>query len=65
LGANRVGTGANKGLDFEILFEGLKEDLDLPAILIDGGNGSSGKVQMISRECTSPEKTDTKNAWIC
>jgi hypothetical protein len=37
LGANRIGAGADKGLDVEILLQRLKEDLNLPAILIDGG----------------------------
>jgi hypothetical protein len=48
LSTHRVGAGADKGLDFEILFQSFKEDLDLPTLLIDGGNGGSSKAQMIS-----------------
>lgn len=35
-----VGRGADEGLDFEVLFDGLEEEkLDLPALLVDRGDG--------------------------
>src|SRR5574337_609569 len=40
LNFHRVGTGSNKGLYLEVLFECLKKQFDLPAILIEGGNSS-------------------------
>ena len=39
LNAHRVGTGANEGLDLEVLFERFKEQFDLPALLVNGGDG--------------------------
>lgn len=42
-----VGAGAYEGFDFEVLFDGFKEELDLPALFIDFGNGGGGKVKAV------------------
>lgn len=34
-----VGTGAHKHLDLQVLFERLEEQFDMPAILVDVGDG--------------------------
>ena len=43
LGFNGVGTGADEGLDLAKLLERREEQFDLPALLVDGGNGGGGK----------------------
>ena len=40
LGLHRVGRGAHEGLDLQVLLEGLEEQLDLPAVLVDRGDGA-------------------------
>jgi len=45
-----VGTGAYEGLHFEVLFEGLEEELDLPAIFVDGGDSRRAKVEVVGQE---------------
>lgn len=39
LGLDRIRRGANEGLDLQILLERLEEQFDLPAILVDCGDG--------------------------
>ena len=34
-----VEAGTDEGLEFEVLLQGLEKSLDLPAILVDGGDG--------------------------
>lgn len=58
LGLDRVRRGADAGLDLQVLFERFEEQLDLPAILVDGSNGGCAeavvigeKHQGISRVC--------------
>lgn len=47
---DRVGRGANEGLDLQILLGGLEEQFDLPAILVDRGDGTGTKPVMIGDE---------------
>ena len=43
-------TGAHKGLDLEVLFQGFKEDLNLPAVFVDGSNGRGPQFQVIGQK---------------
>lgn len=45
LDAEGVFAGAHESLDLEILFESFEEEFDLPAILVDGGDGGGAKLQ--------------------
>jgi hypothetical protein len=36
---DHIGADPDKGIDLEALFQGLEEQFDLPAVLINGGNG--------------------------
>jgi len=47
---NSIGTGADKGFDLQIAFEGLKEEFDLPALLVDFTNGAGGELKMIGEK---------------
>ena len=42
-----VGTGAGEGLDPKRLFDGLEEQLDLPAVLVDGRDGGGRQLQVV------------------
>lgn len=50
LDAQRVLAGADKALDLEVLFERLEEQLDLPALAVDGGQGGGPKLQMVGQK---------------
>ncbi len=50
LGLDGIGAGANEGFDFAKLLERLEKQLDLPAFLIDGGDGGGGEVEVIGEE---------------
>lgn len=43
-------TGAHERLDFEVLLQGLEEEFDLPALLLDGGNGTGGQMHDVGQE---------------
>ena len=45
LDGHGVGRSADEGLDAEVLLDGLEECLDLPALLIDSGDGGSSQVR--------------------
>ena len=45
-----VGTGAGEGLDPKRLFDGLEEQLDLPAVLVDGRDGGGRQLQVVGDE---------------
>ena len=49
-----VGTGAYEGLHFEVLFEGLEEELDLPAIFVDGGDSGGAEIKQIGEQHDFP-----------
>ena len=42
-----VGASADKALDAEVLLQRLEEQLDLPALAVDGGNGGGGEAVMV------------------
>jgi hypothetical protein len=46
LNLDSIGTGSDKGLDLEVLFQMLEEDFNFPTVLVDGGDrtGSQGKI---------------------
>ena len=50
LNLHRIGRRADERLDLQVLFERLKEQLDLPAILIDGGDGGRAEAVMIGEK---------------
>src|SRR6185295_15192107 len=50
LDAQGVLAGADEALDLEVLFEGLEEELDLPAVAVDVGQGGGGKLQMVGQD---------------
>lgn len=45
-----IGRGADEGLDLQVLLERLEEQFDLPAILVDRGNGGSPEAMMVGDE---------------
>src|SRR6516164_5021851 len=45
-----IGAGPHKGLDLQVLLQGLEEQLDLPAVLVDGGDGRSPEGQVVGQE---------------
>jgi len=51
---HRVFTGSNKDFDLELLLQALERQFDLPPLLIDGGNGTRGKMHDVSQECQCP-----------
>jgi len=50
LRAHRVGMGAVKRLDPQVLLDPLEEKLDLPAVLVDRGHGQRGQLEMVGDE---------------
>ena len=40
----------DKGFDFEMLLEGFEKDLDLPSVLVDIGDSSSTKFEMVAQK---------------
>ena len=47
-----VGAGAHESLDAQILFQRLEEQLDLPALAVDGSDGGSSEAAMIGEKHT-------------
>ena len=47
---DRIRGGADEGLDLQILFDRLEEQFDLPAILVDRGDGAGTEAVMIGDE---------------
>ena len=45
-----IGTGPHKGLDLKVLFQGFKEDLNLPTLFVDGRNGGRTQFQIVGQE---------------
>ena len=54
LDAQGVFAGAHEALHFEILLERLEKQLDLPAVLIDGGNGRGAKRDQVGQQHDLP-----------
>ena len=50
LGAHGVFVRAKKRFDAQVLLNPLKEEFNLPAALVDCGNGKSGKIEVICKE---------------
>ena len=50
LNAHGVGAGPDEGFDLEILFERAEERFDLPAILVDAGDGRRGETEVVGQE---------------
>ena len=50
LSLHRVDRCADKRLDLQVLFERFEEQLNLPAILVDGGDGRSAKAVMVGEK---------------
>src|SRR4030066_1523354 len=50
LDLNGIGTGPHKGLDLKVLFQGFKEDLNLPTLFVDGRNGGRSQSQVIGQK---------------
>ncbi len=50
LDAKGVLGGADEGLDLEVLLERLEKELDLPALLVDGGDGGGPEVEMVGEQ---------------
>ena len=47
---HRVLTGAKEGLDFNVLFDPFEDQLNLPALLVDIGNGLDRPVELVGYE---------------
>src|SRR5215467_12636474 len=62
LGAHRVGTGSVKSFNSQLLFEPAKEQLDLPALLIEPGDRQRRKTKMIGQENECPVVFDVVEA---
>ena len=45
-----IGARPNEGLDLQVLLQGLEEQLNLPAVLVDAGDGTGGEVHMVGQE---------------
>ena len=50
LRAHRVGMGAVKRLDPQVLLDPFEEKLDLPAVLVNRGHGQRGQLEMVGDE---------------
>lgn len=50
LSLDRIRRRADNGLDLQVLLERRKEQLDLPAILLDGGDGGRAEAVMIGKK---------------
>jgi len=50
LNLDGIGAGSNEGLDLEVLLQMFKEDLYLPAILVDGGDRASSQGKVICQK---------------
>ena len=45
-----IGRGPHKCLDLQVLLDGLEENLNLPAFLVNGGNGGGSKAKVICEQ---------------
>ena len=54
LDAEGVFAGADEGLDGQVLLEGLEEQLYLPALLVDGGDGGGAELQQVGEQDDLP-----------
>jgi len=50
LNLDGIGAGPHKGLDFKVLLQSFKEDLDLPTVSVDGSNRGCSQLQMIGQK---------------
>ena len=50
LGHDSISGSAQEGFNSEVLLDPFKEDLDLPALAIDFGNGGGSEVKMVGEE---------------
>ena len=50
LGHDGVFAGSKKALDFEILFDPLEEDFNLPALFVNSGNDRRRQFELIGNE---------------
>lgn len=60
LDAHSVGGGSHEGLDFEVLLKGLEEELDLPTLFVDCGDGGCCQfllVRMTISRCPASSQT--------
>ena len=51
-----VGRATDKGFDLEVLFEGLEEQLDLSAVLVDGGDGLRLAARIGAQPCDAADR---------
>jgi len=54
LNAERIFARSHKGLDLEVLLDGLEEHLDFPAVLVDRGDGGGTELQVVGQEDQRP-----------
>jgi hypothetical protein len=45
-----IGARPHEGLDLQVLLQGLEEELDLPAVLVDGGDRRGPEGQVVRQE---------------
>ncbi len=50
LSLHSVGAGSQEGLDLQVLFQGFEEQLDRPAVLVDGGDGRGAEPHVVGQE---------------
>jgi len=50
LDAYRIGRCADEGLDLEVFFQGLEEEFDLPALLVNGSDGGSSQFEVVGQD---------------
>jgi hypothetical protein len=50
LDIQRILSGPEKGLDLQVLLEGLEEQLNLPSVLVDRRYGGSSKFMVVGKE---------------
>jgi len=51
---NGVYADADEGFDPQTLLDGLEEELDLPAVLVDGGDGGGSEVEVVGQKDKFP-----------
>ena len=56
LGHDSILRGAEKGLDLEVLLDPLKEQLDLPARLVDGRDRGCSQLEIVGQENVLPAR---------
>lgn len=50
LSQDRIAGGADKGFDFEILFDPFEEQFDLPSLFVNGRHGGCGELEVVGQE---------------